>query len=88
MFDVGGQRSERKKWIHYLESVTTIIVCTVLSEYDQVLPEESKTVRPICYPLPSFRYSDAMIDTADTEWPGPLSYSRALLILIGSSPHW
>ncbi|KAJ7064187.1 G-protein alpha subunit-domain-containing protein [Mycena amicta] len=35
--DAGGQRSERKKWIHCFESVTSIIFCTVLSEYDQVL---------------------------------------------------
>ncbi|THH29678.1 hypothetical protein EUX98_g4511 [Antrodiella citrinella] len=35
MFDVGGQRSERKKWIHCFESVTSIIFCTALSEYDQ-----------------------------------------------------
>ncbi|KIM74715.1 hypothetical protein PILCRDRAFT_827917, partial [Piloderma croceum F 1598] len=45
MFDVGGQCSERKKWIHYFKSVTSIIFCTVLSEYDQVLLEESKTNR-------------------------------------------
>ncbi|CAO3685828.1 unnamed protein product [Umbelopsis ramanniana] len=41
MFDVGGQRSERKKWIHCFESVTSIIFCVALSEYDQVLLEES-----------------------------------------------
>ncbi|TFK68997.1 heterotrimeric G-protein alpha subunit, GPA3-like protein [Pluteus cervinus] len=40
MFDVGGQRSERKKWIHCFESVTSIIFCTALSEYDQTLLEE------------------------------------------------
>ncbi|KAI9454673.1 heterotrimeric G protein-like protein alpha subunit A [Lactarius psammicola] len=40
MIDVGGQRSERKKWIHNFESVTSIIFCTALSEYDQVLLEE------------------------------------------------
>ncbi|KAJ7359613.1 guanine nucleotide binding protein, alpha subunit [Mycena albidolilacea] len=39
MFDVGGQRSERKKWIHCFESVTSIIFCTALSEYDQALLE-------------------------------------------------
>ncbi|CAK5261941.1 unnamed protein product [Mycena citricolor] len=55
MFDVGGQRSERKKWIHCFErqvsfrapfpslivlhSVTSIIFCTALSEYDQTLLE-------------------------------------------------
>ncbi|ORY07721.1 guanine nucleotide binding protein, alpha subunit [Basidiobolus meristosporus CBS 931.73] len=41
MFDVGGQRSERKKWIHCFEGVTSIIFCVALSEYDQVLLEES-----------------------------------------------
>ena len=44
MFDVGGQRSERKKWIHCFESVTSIIFCTALSEYDQVLLEERNQV--------------------------------------------
>lgn len=48
MFDVGGQRSERKKWIHCFENVTSIIFCVALSEYDQVLLEESNQV---CYLL-------------------------------------
>lgn len=41
LFDVGGQRSERKKWIHCFEAVTSIIFCVALSEYDQALLEES-----------------------------------------------
>ncbi|KUJ16837.1 G protein alpha subunit [Mollisia scopiformis] len=45
MFDVGGQRSERKKWIHCFENVTSIIFCVALSEYDQVLLEESNQNR-------------------------------------------
>lgn len=45
MFDVGGQRSERKKWIHCFESVTSIIFCVALSEYDQVLLEDSNQNR-------------------------------------------
>ncbi|KAG6333934.1 hypothetical protein ID866_5156 [Astraeus odoratus] len=45
MFDVGGQRSERKKWIHCFESVTSIIFCTALSEYDQVLLEAKEQNR-------------------------------------------
>ena len=44
MFDVGGQRSERKKWIHCFEAVTSIIFCVALSEYDQVLLEEKNQV--------------------------------------------
>ena len=47
MFDVGGQRSERKKWIHCFESVTSIIFCTALSEYDQVLLEHRNQVRHV-----------------------------------------
>ncbi|KAM6227755.1 guanine nucleotide-binding protein subunit alpha-14 [Spheniscus humboldti] len=39
MVDVGGQRSERRKWIHCFESVTSIIFLVALSEYDQVLTE-------------------------------------------------
>ncbi|KAG7193996.1 Guanine nucleotide-binding protein alpha-2 subunit [Scheffersomyces spartinae] len=41
MFDVGGQRSERKKWIHCFDNVTLIMFCVALSEYDQVLLEEN-----------------------------------------------
>lgn len=50
MFDVGGQRSERKKWIHCFENVTSIIFCVALSEYDQTLLEESNQVRLISSP--------------------------------------
>jgi hypothetical protein len=32
MFDVGGQRSERKKWIHCFEGVTAIIFIVAMSE--------------------------------------------------------
>ncbi|TIB94435.1 putative heterotrimeric G-protein GTPase [Wallemia mellicola] len=40
IFDVGGQRSERKKWIHCFEGVTTIIFVIALSSYDQALEED------------------------------------------------
>uniref|UniRef100_A0A672KUA1 Guanine nucleotide-binding protein subunit alpha-11 n=1 Tax=Sinocyclocheilus grahami TaxID=75366 RepID=A0A672KUA1_SINGR len=39
MVDVGGQKSERRKWIHCFENVTSIIFLVALSEYDQVLYE-------------------------------------------------
>lgn len=40
MYDVGGQRSERKKWIHCFESVQAIVFLVAISEYDQVLVED------------------------------------------------
>ncbi|KDR66643.1 hypothetical protein GALMADRAFT_232380 [Galerina marginata CBS 339.88] len=45
LFDMGGTRSERKKWIHCFESVTSIIFCTALSEYNQALLEDETTNR-------------------------------------------
>ncbi|KAG8993960.1 Guanine nucleotide-binding protein alpha-2 subunit [Tulasnella sp. JGI-2019a] len=42
MVEVSNQRSERKKWIHCFESVTSIIFCVALSEYDQVLQENEE----------------------------------------------
>jgi GTPase SAR1 family protein len=45
LFDVGGQRNERKKWIHVFEGVTAILFVASLSGYDQILYEDQKTNR-------------------------------------------
>jgi len=45
MFDVGGQRNERRKWIHCFDNVTAVIFVTAISEYDQVLYEDENTNR-------------------------------------------
>jgi len=45
MFDVGGQRNERKKWIHCFEDVTALLFVASISEYDQVLFEDESTNR-------------------------------------------
>ncbi|KAJ7351429.1 G-protein alpha subunit [Mycena albidolilacea] len=42
ILDVGGQRNERRKWMHCFESVTSIIFCAAVSEYDRVLEEEPR----------------------------------------------
>ena len=47
MVDVGGQRSERRKWIHCSENVTSIMFLVALSEYDQVLVESDNEVRAV-----------------------------------------
>jgi len=39
MLDVGGQRSERRKWIHCFDMVTAVLFIVSLSEYDQTLRE-------------------------------------------------
>ena len=45
MVDVGGQRSERRKWIHCFEGVTSIMFLVALSEYDQFLVESNSVNR-------------------------------------------
>jgi len=47
MFDVGGQRNERKKWIHCFENVTAVLFVAAISEYDQVLYEDENTNRMV-----------------------------------------
>lgn len=41
IFDVGGQRNERKKWIHCFDQVTAVIFVAAISEYNQVLYEDN-----------------------------------------------
>eukprot|EP01101_Sappina_pedata_P013359 TRINITY_DN9624_c0_g1_i1.p1 TRINITY_DN9624_c0_g1~~TRINITY_DN9624_c0_g1_i1.p1 ORF type:complete len:361 (-),score=96.74 TRINITY_DN9624_c0_g1_i1:7-1089(-) len=45
MVDVGGQRSERKKWIHCFQDVTSILFVVALSEYNLMLEEAENTNR-------------------------------------------
>ncbi|ORX59596.1 guanine nucleotide binding protein, alpha subunit [Hesseltinella vesiculosa] len=40
MFDVGGQRSERKKWIHCFENVASVLFVVAISGYDCCLAED------------------------------------------------
>uniref|UniRef100_A0A3Q3EPL7 Guanine nucleotide binding protein (G protein), alpha 13b n=1 Tax=Labrus bergylta TaxID=56723 RepID=A0A3Q3EPL7_9LABR len=45
MVDVGGQRSERRRWFECFDSVTSILFLVSSSEYDQVLMEDRLTNR-------------------------------------------
>ncbi|XP_040579740.1 guanine nucleotide-binding protein G(q) subunit alpha [Lepeophtheirus salmonis] len=38
--DVGGQRNERRKWIHIFDNVMLILFITAISEYDETLEED------------------------------------------------
>ena len=45
LIDVGGQRNERKKWIHCFNGVTAVLFVAALNEYDMLLSEDATTSR-------------------------------------------
>ena len=47
MVDVGGQRSERRKWIHCFDHVTSVMFLVAISEYDQFLVEADSVSIPL-----------------------------------------
>ncbi|KAI8608620.1 guanine nucleotide binding protein, alpha subunit [Chytriomyces sp. MP71] len=47
VYDVGGQRSERKKWAPFFTDVTAILFVAAISSYDQVLYEDESTNRMV-----------------------------------------
>jgi len=47
LLDVGGQRAQRSRWIHYFEGVTSVMFVAAVSEYDQVVEEDDTTNRVV-----------------------------------------
>lgn len=45
VLDPGGQRSERKKWVHCFEAVDVLLFVIAVSEFPQRLREDQETVR-------------------------------------------
>lgn len=45
MCDVGGQRSERRRWINCFDNVQGVLFVAAINEYDQVLEEDGRTNR-------------------------------------------
>ncbi|OTF78188.1 hypothetical protein BLA29_002221 [Euroglyphus maynei] len=80
LVDVGGQRTERRKWIHCFESVTTIIYIVALSEFDQIFWEPNVVT--------DFAWRTHHRYMNDTDWQKPvnkLAESKALFKTIITS---
>jgi guanine nucleotide-binding protein G(i) subunit alpha len=71
IYDVGGQRAERRKWLHMFDTVMSCIYVAALSEYDQVLFED-RTKNRLEEALELFA------ETINSAW---LSQATALLFL-------
>jgi len=41
---VGGQRSERKKWIHVFDNIQAVLFLAAIGDYDQALVEDRSAV--------------------------------------------
>merc|ERR1719273_1900008 len=61
LLDVGGQRSERKKWVRCFENVTAVLYVVAISEYDQLCYEDNETNRVL-------EALDLFEDIANSEW--------------------
>lgn len=45
MVDVGGQKNERRKWIHAFQDVSAIVYVFALTDFAEVLEEDGQTNR-------------------------------------------
>jgi len=45
LVDVGGQRAERRKWLHCFDNIDAVIYLAALDEYNMVLMEDGSTNR-------------------------------------------
>ena len=66
---MGGQRSERKKWIHCFEGVTAIIFCVALSGYDLVLAEDEEMNRLVIFLIDkAMLQTDCVLVVSEQGW--------------------
>ncbi|KAL3209092.1 hypothetical protein MRX96_038382 [Rhipicephalus microplus] len=71
MFDVGGQRSERRKWIQCFDDVKAVLYVVALSGYDMTLQEDPNRVamfKRLLY--------------IDTVFIGSIAFATLLLIVV------
>ncbi|KAI1720174.1 g-protein alpha subunit domain-containing protein [Ditylenchus destructor] len=55
MVDVGGQRSEQRKWIHCFDNVNGVLFVAELSGYNQMLHDGQQTVNRLKYSMYLFK---------------------------------
>ncbi|CAD5213209.1 unnamed protein product [Bursaphelenchus okinawaensis] len=55
MVDVGGQRSEQRKWIHCFDNVNGLLFIAELSGYNQMLNDGERTVNRLKYSMYLFK---------------------------------
>jgi guanine nucleotide-binding protein G(i) subunit alpha len=48
IWDVGGARSDRKKWVYCFDNLALMIFCASLSEYNQTLSDDTNQA---CYQI-------------------------------------
>ncbi|KAM9956345.1 hypothetical protein ACTFIR_003058 [Dictyostelium discoideum] len=45
LVDVGGQKNQRRKWIHCFQDITCVLFVTSINDYDTLLEEDNSTSR-------------------------------------------
>ncbi|KAM9985378.1 hypothetical protein ACTFIZ_008906 [Dictyostelium cf. discoideum] len=45
LVDVGGQKNQRRKWIHCFQDITSVLFVTSINDYDTLLEEDNSTSR-------------------------------------------
>jgi GTPase SAR1 family protein len=73
LIDVGGQRAERRKWVHYYEGAVAMLYVASLDDFDAVLPEDPTKTRYLH--LFRHEYSYLIIINFCIGWKKALKYS-------------